>query len=319
MFVRLRSPRRCFRHAREGEDQGVSAPSTVAVPSRVGKPVARPRSFLLLLAVMRRIAAAAACLSLVACGPSTRAGDPPSVFSPGDGPDCMKVSTVAPDRIICQRNPASPSRRSVGDPAALPRIDVPRAVVTAIDTYDETADGKARGAVFVQDVGSNTPYSGVSLYRPTLLPASATPAPGDVFALTGGEYQETRTIGTTVDFKEKFLPQLSYATGNFVFEYVAPPPAEVTAESLNTFTTGNPYIGMLVKLRNVTVAGWNNDGKGRLTGALGEGREAAQISNELMDVASGVGSRTSFKSVTGVVTFFFTLKVAPRSMNDFEF
>ncbi len=252
---------------------------------------------------------------LAACGASTRAGDPFLQPSVGVAPDCLTNASAAPSLIECQRNPQSPSRR---DPATEPRVDVSRAVIVAIDNYDETRDGKGRGAVYVQDVSSNRPYSGVSLYRPTMLPSSATPAPGDVFQLTNGQYQENRTIGTTVDFGEKYLPQIAFATGTFAFEYVPPPPAVVTVADLSTWESGKAYVGMLVKLENVSVTSWRNDGKGRVTGALGAGRDAPAISNELIDVEAAAQGRTSFKSVTGVVTFFFNLKVAPRSAADLE-
>lgn len=253
---------------------------------------------------------------LAACGASSRAGDPLSQPNLGTTSDCLTNATTAPTLIECQRNPTSASRL---DPAGQPRIDVQRAVVVAIDNYDETRDGKARGAVYVQDVSSNRPYAGVSLYRPTLLPSSATPAPGDVFQLVGGQYQENKTIGTTVDFGDKYLPQIAYATGNFAFEYVPPPPAVVTVADLSTWESGKAYVGMLVKLENVSVTRWENDGKGRVTGDLATGRDAPAISNELIDIEAASQGRTAFKSVTGVVTFFFNLKVAPRSAADLEF
>ncbi len=253
--------------------------------------------------------------TLVACGSSSRAGDAFSTPSIGGASDCLTNPKTEPTRIECQRNPQSASRR---DPVAEPRVDVARAVVVAIDNFDETRDGKGRGAVYVQDVSSNRPYSGVSLYRPALLPASSTPAPGDVFELVGGRYQENKTIGTTVNFGDRYLPQIAFATGNFAFEYSPPPPAIVTVADLSSWDVGKAYVGMLVKLENVSVPAWKNDGKGRVTGDLGSGRDAPAISNELVDVEAAARGKTSFKSVTGVVTFFFNLKVAPRSEADFE-
>jgi hypothetical protein len=253
---------------------------------------------------------------LAACDASTREGDPMKQPVLGSTPECLTNAAAEPSLIECQRNPVSPSRR---DPAAQPRVDIQRAVVTAIDNYDETRDGKGRGAVYVQDVSSSRPYSGVSLYRPSLLPSSSTPAPGDVFQLVGGQYQENKTIGSTVDFGDKYLPQIAFATGNFAFEYVPPPPAAVSVADLSTWESGKAYVGMLVTLSNVTIDAWKNDGKGRVTGALGAGRDAPALSNELMDVEAATQRRTTFKSVTGVVTFFFNLKVAPRSAADFQF
>ncbi len=256
-------------------------------------------------------------LFLAACGASTRPGDAIVIPEPGSGPDCRTDANAAPNRIVCQRDPRSPTRR---DPATMPIIDIDRAVVVAIDNFDETRDGKGRGAVYVQDVSSNAPYSGVSLYRPTLMPASATPAPGDVFALTGGKYQENTTIGTTVVFPAgQYLPQLSYAAGAFAFEYVPPPPAEITPAVLADWDTGKGYIGMLVKLTNVSIASWKDDGKGRITGAMASGSNAPAMSNELMDLGQSVQARSTFKSVTGVVTYFFSLKVAPRSSADLAY
>lgn len=256
-------------------------------------------------------------LTLAACGASTRPGDATLVPTPGVGPDCRTDATAAPNRIACQRNPQSPTRR---DPSTGPSMTVDRAVIVALDNYDETRDGKGRGAIYVQDVSSNAPYSGVSLYKPTLLSGSTAVAPGDVFALTGGTYQENTTIGTTVVFPAgQYLPQLAYSTGTFAYEYEPPAPAEITPATLQNWDTGKGYIGMLVTLKNVSVTGWKDDGKGRITGAVASGSGAPAISNELMELGTDVQGRTQFASVTGVVTYFFSLKIAPRSKADLVF
>src|SRR5689334_11637188 len=49
-------------------------------------------------------------------------------------------------------------------------VTVTGASVLWTDTFDETNNGKSRGTVYVQDVGSNAPYSGTSLYSPTFIP-----------------------------------------------------------------------------------------------------------------------------------------------------
>lgn len=88
---------------------------------------------------------------------------------------------------------------------------------------------------------------------------------------------------------------------------------------LADWDTGKGYIGMLVKLTNVSIASWKDDGKGRITGAMATGSNAPAMSNELMDLGQSVQARSTFKSVTGVVTYFFSLKVAPRSSADLAY
>ncbi len=264
-----------------------------------------------------RLAVFIPCVSALIAGCGSRAGDAISVPVPGTGPDCRTDGTAAPNRIECQRDPKSPSRQN---PATSPVVTIDRAVIVAIDGYDETRDGKARGAIYVQDVGSSAPHAGVSLYRPSLLPASAVPAIGDVYTLAGGKYQENTTIGTTVTFPAgQYLPQISYASGTFAFEFVAPAPAQITPFALGSWSTGEGYVGMLVTVKGITIDTWKDDGKGRITGTFAPGSAAASISNELMALDDDVKARRSFKSVTGVVTYFYSLHVAPRSRADIEF
>jgi hypothetical protein len=110
-----------------------------------------------------------------------------------------------------------------------------------IDTFDETANGKSRGTVYLQDVGSTDPYSGVSLFSPTYNPASLKPAPGDVLDLTG-TYQENASIGTAHFTAPDVLPQISKPIIKPRFEYVVPTPRVVDATDLNDFGKGRPWM-----------------------------------------------------------------------------
>src|SRR5262245_33613651 len=97
-----------------------------------------------------------ALLALGAC--STPAGDdhldagPPTAFGAGE-----RIRDVA--------DPTLPNH-----PADKTNVLVTGATVLWVDTYDETANGKSRGTVYVQDVGSQAPYSALSLFSPTFVP-----------------------------------------------------------------------------------------------------------------------------------------------------
>ena len=64
-----------------------------------------------------------------------------------------------------------------------------------VDTFDETADGKSKGDVYFQDVGSNAPYSGINAYEETYEPADLKPQPGDCSTSPGSTRRRRRSAG----------------------------------------------------------------------------------------------------------------------------
>ena len=162
------------------------------------------------------------------------------------------------------------------------------------------------------------PYAGTTLYSPSFIPGNLRLAPGDVVDLNG-QYVEQTTIGSTVNFAPAFLPQMSKPTVTFRYETKPPEPFVIQVADLDTFATGRQWIGMLVTVQNVVVAGAptaDKTGK-RITANFTSNANSPAISNELYPLAADAfAAGTTFKSVTGLVTFFFNLKIAPRSAAD---
>jgi hypothetical protein len=206
-----------------------------------------------------------------------------------------------------------------GRPAVDSIVTVTGVGVVAVDTFDETRNGKSHGTVFVQDLGEPAPYSGVSLYGPTFVPGDLRVGAGDVLDFTG-LYQETKAIGTAVFPVGQVLPQLAKPVGTFRYETTTGiTPVTVPVDDLGDYAKGRKWIGMLATVQNVTVMqAPRRDGSNRLSAALTAATaNAPTLTNELFDLADGdVTLGTKYKSVTGVVTYFFSLHLAPRSRAD---
>jgi hypothetical protein len=239
-----------------------------------------------------------------------------------DQPDTTPHNALGTgERLRDIQNPASPSYDGAGG-----TVTVSSVVVTAVDTFDETANGKSAGTIFVQDVDQSAPYAGVSLYSPTFIPGNLRLAPGDVINMTG-QYVEETTIGTTVTFPAgTFLPQMSKPQVTQAFETQVPTPVLIQLTDLDDFvSTGRQWVGMLVTIQNVTPGTLANN-KGRVTAPLDGVTDGPEINNELFDLQTWTGSNTSnsfppgttFKSITGVVDFFYNLFICPRSMADLQ-
>ncbi len=256
---------------------------------------------------------------LASCG--TEEGDQPvnRGAPPAAGPD---------KRIREVSNPASPSAAKDKDTVA-----VSGAVVIAVDQFDETENGRSRGTIYVQDMGSSEPFSGVSLFAPTFVPGNLKVGVGDVLDLRG-EFQRNANIGTAIFPEGATLSQLSQPIATFRFEYRAPEPKEIDIKDLETFEKGQQWAGMLVRVRNVTVqdvVGAKSVRSGRLSVGLTPPAPGAQngcnapfpkpptLVNSLANVASlEIPANTTLKSVTGVVAFFCNYQIAPRTLEDIE-
>ena len=252
-------------------------------------------------------------LAAVAC--SSPSGDPPTTPPPptplGAG---MRVKQVT--------DPSLPNHPN-GKASPLPVVTVTGAAVLAVDTFDETKNGKSRGSVYVQDVGSQDPWSGISLFSPTYVPGDLRLAPGDVLDLTGG-YQENDHIGTAIFPAGQVLSQLAKPIGTFRYEYQPPTPREIDPTDLDDYTKGAKWVGMLVTVKNIALDGIIKETSGS-TGAE-TGRRSGhltpalkgKITNELIELdLQAAGTRLT--SLTGVVTYFFDLHIAPRSTDDIVF
>jgi len=278
-----------------------------------------------------RLLSFCASLALLAFTPScgSEQGDQPSPASapPPAGKDF---------RIREIRNPESPTKA-----AHQSQVAVSGAVVIAVDRFDETSNGRSMGTIYVQDLGEPAEYSGISLFNPSFIPGNLRVGAGDALDLRG-EFQENQTL-PIVFTPGAFLVQLSNAIGTFRFDATIPPPREIPIEDLGDYATGSQWLNMLVTVKNVTIQGTPFGSGGRRSwGLLPEQANAERgceapfvvepaedgtrtyskpptLVNELMDLgpqAESLQPGTVIKSLTGVVTFFCNLHIAPRSADD---
>ncbi len=206
-------------------------------------------------------------------------------------------------------------------------VSVTGTAIVAIDSFDETENGKARGSIYVQQVGSTGPYSGIALFSPAFSPADTRPALGDVFDWSG-IYRESDRIGTgifrVVGGVQPLLIQLEKPTGKLRFDSPgAPPPRDINASDLIRYETARPWLGMLVRVKNVTIAAGTTGASGRQTptfNSSGDSSQAAAIlANELMPFDQNTfQAGTEFSSIVGVVTYAFDVHLAPRSVADLQ-
>lgn len=257
-----------------------------------------------------RSAAAAVTLALVLVGCSAGNGDAPSKKEIGP-------PVGSGNRIREVADPSLPGRPAPGSD-----VNVTGVTVVAVDTFDETKNGKSRGSIFVQDMGSIEPYSGIGIFAPAFVPGDLRVAAGDVLDLRG-EYQENSNIGTAIFPEGQVLPQLSRPVATFRYDFRPPEPREIDIKDLNDYALGRRWIGMLVTVKNVAIDGRLTENGGRITGFLlpkGSGaddRNRPTVTNELYDLkATDADSGQGYASVTGVVTYFFNLHIAPRSAAD---
>lgn len=212
-------------------------------------------------------------------------------------------------------------------------VSISGATYLLTDTFDETANGKSKGTVYLQDVGSVAPFSGISLFSPTYNPADLALAPGDVLMLSGQFVEET-SIGSASFANGEALVQMSKPVVQFEFDGLPPQvgsatwaPVVIPATDLDDYAKGLQWEAMLVTIENVSFAdNLSNDGSGRYVAHITTDTSSAgpTISNELFDLNAWNQSQTgpkiakgsTFKSVTGIVTWFFNFHIAPRSPND---
>ena len=243
-------------------------------------------------------------------GCSSLEPDPPAPYEPsplGNG-----------DRVADVTNPGA-STYAPGQ-----NVDLTSLVALWQDEFDETRDGKSVGTVYFQDVGSQAPYSGLSAFEASFVPADIRIFPGDVFDVVG-EYEESLNVGTAVFPTPQTLPQLARPVCTFRYEYVSPPPTPVPLSDLNDYDLGRKWEGMLVTVKDVYIDTASTDSSGRVTysmvssaGQLPPNNSVA-ISNELYALQpNAYPSGTHFASVTGIVTWFYSYHVAPRTPADLD-
>lgn len=213
-------------------------------------------------------------------------------------------------------------------------------VVVWLDRFDETRDGKSAGTLYIRDLGNNHVYGGIGIYEPNFVPASLDPLPGDVIDFAG-PYQEATSIGKATFNPGTYLPQLYKPVGTFRYEFASNFPAawsepqtiqisdlnENTKTPDGNFGHARQYLQMLVTVNDVYVGPGSSvpGGSGvRVTYPLGTCAanncfvtNGPAISNELFDLQpTDYPQGAHFKSVTGIVTWFYSFHIAPRSKDD---
>lgn len=213
--------------------------------------------------------------------------------------------------------PANPNSLNCNYPAP-EKVYATCLTVTAVDRWDETGNG-ASGTVYVQDTVSPTPvYGALSMFDPNFSPPDLRVLAGDVLDVTG-TYEEFVGPSAGAFPQCQTLPQISGAA-SFRFDGAVPAPVEITPADLNSYDKARQYMNMLVKVKNVVIAADGSSSSGRYSAnvAIPSGTPWA-ISNELFDVPGSMPlhANDSFDSVTGIVTYFYSFHLAPRSAADF--
>lgn len=220
-------------------------------------------------------------------------------------------------------------------------VFVTGATVVAIDRFDEVADG-ADGNVYVQDTKNDTSqaeYDGVTVFAPSFTPPDLRIAEGDVMDILG-TYTEFLGPSSGAFGGCKSLPEIGGAmTPRFEGSDLAP--RTLPLQEIIGYARARRFMGMLVRLENIQVAKemyCSNDALatgGRCTSDIDltgldltdlDAGDVPRISNELFDLKNEVpelGTATAttpvkIKAVTGVLTYFYGFKVAPRSRDDVE-
>jgi hypothetical protein len=196
--------------------------------------------------------------------------------------------------------------------------------IIAIDRYDETGKG-AVGNYYAQDTtcGAN-PYAGVTIFGPSFSPPDLRLAVGDVVDVNGSI---TEFVGPSSGrFGEcATLPEIS-GTLSFRFDSTTlPDPVVIPITDLASYPKARQWLGMLVKVENVKVDSATASGGRYQPPITNSGASSVtdqpKITNELYDIQGegpAIADGTTFKSVTGIVTYFYGFHLVPRSPADFE-
>ena len=271
-------------------------------------------------------------VSIAACSSNSGGGD---VSRGPTGP--VDLGTPIGDA----NNPAHPlvkttcgSQCPPGDatcPQSCPSLSANGAIVVAIDAYDETGDGKSIGNIYIQDASQpaprGTPYSGITLFRAQRIPSDLPLHPGDGVDVDG-TYQPFP--GPASGAFAVPLPEVVNGSLKLAYEgcpsrcYRPPTPIDVTADDFKDPKAGFAFVGRLVRMQNVTV-----------TGVFAMPRQEAAIDGSadsksaklvaagqfisLVDAkAPAIVPGKTYKSVTGLLNYFYNFKLCPRSLADIE-
>jgi hypothetical protein len=269
-----------------------------------------------------RLAVALALAAVTAgCG-GGGGGDPPTKPAANEFGSCSRLADVN-GSAEAWLDPLDTMSEGCSKVPPEERVCVSGATLIAIDRFDETGRN-AVGNYYVEDTEEDADYSGVTVFAPAFSPPDLRLAEGDVIDMLG---LRSEFLGPNVG---KFggcrtLPEIT-GTLSFRFDSKSPlTPKVITVADLKSYSSARKHLGKLVKVENVKLSSDGVNASGRFTADLdvGGGVDAAdvpRISNELFDIENkGPALRAdgTFSSITGVVTYFYGFKIAPRSAADF--
>ncbi len=214
-------------------------------------------------------------------------------------------------------------------------VDVTGQVIVAVDRYDETGDGTL-GNIYVEDLYEDDetpkPYSGITVFGPAFTPPDLRVFEGDVVD-TFGNLSEFLGPSSGRFGDCKTLPEIG---GTMTFRFDHGPVEPLTVVQLNGgserwqpvlgYENARQYIGMLIRFEGVRISGTPKaDSKGRYTAQIDMGggisaEDGIKLDNELFDLENEGPplEGAQFQAVSGVLTYFYGFKLAPRSADDFE-
>jgi hypothetical protein len=202
--------------------------------------------------------------------------------------------------------------------------------VLAVDDFDETSDGSSAGNLYVQDLpvnGTPPPYGGITLFDPSFSPPTLRVGPGDVVDVRG-QYDEFEGPNSSPFTAGQTLPEIVGGAVSLRFESPPPEPFTIQLSDLASYDTGRRWIGMLVRVENVTAqeAGYKSS-SGRYSVRLAvsgvtDGKQLPTITNALFDLENSgvpVAQNTSYTSIVGIVQYFYNFSISPRSAADIQY
>lgn len=195
-------------------------------------------------------------------------------------------------------------------------------VVTAVDTYDETKDGKGIGDIYVQDAvqagAKGTPWSGLKLYRPTKNPPDLDLVAGHGVDLTGTYSVFKGPPGSSPFDSGMVLLEAVTPSVTLTFEGRAPAPIDLTIDDVKDPVAAQQYQSRLVRFKNITLSsdftGTRIEAKTKDNAFVISGKFFPIHEDKTINAKNG----TTFKSITGIFDFFYSYKLCPRSPADVE-
>lgn len=253
--------------------------------------------------------------AFLACCVAAAGCEPPEVFGPGRDEAVFPIAALQhAGEGRCADGAACPAAETCADgrrcPAHGDRVIVEDAVVTAVDSFDEDGAGSV-GGVWVQSAAGG-PWSGIQLYEPAVAPVRARLSPGDVVRVAGTyeEFVLREADGTPMDPRGR-LTEITRGSVRKTGETTPLDPIPVAAADLGNRSAAEQWEGVLVRVEGVAVrAVYDLYGDAPTTAGF-------EVSKALYEIP-GLGPGATFRSITGVVSYFFGFKLLPRGPDDIE-